>query len=120
MSPQFHRRDELPFKKLSTREPQPPARRLRIKSGCRLRHPINRRLTVFRKSILAIAAVASLGAAALAPTSASAHWYGYGYGNYYHYKPYHYGFYGPRFFYGPRYFYGGWKFGGWRRGYGYY
>jgi len=120
MSPQFHRRHELPFKKLSTRELQPPTRRLRISSGCRLRHLINRRLTVFRKSILALAAVAALGTAALAPTGADAHWNGYGYGKYYNYKPYHYGFYGPRFFYGPRYFYGGWNFGGWRRGYGYY
>ena len=35
---------------------------------------------MFRKTILALAATASLGAAALAPTAASAHyWHGHGY-----------------------------------------
>ena len=45
---------------------------------------------MFRKVTLAIAAIATIGAAALAPTAASAHWkgkgwgwgYGYGYGAY--------------------------------------
>jgi len=32
---------------------------------------------MFRKTVLALAACASLGAAALAPTAASAHWYGH-------------------------------------------
>jgi hypothetical protein len=35
---------------------------------------------MFRKSILAFAAVASLGAAALVPTAASAHWHGHFWG----------------------------------------
>jgi hypothetical protein len=68
---------------------------------------------MFRKSLLAMAAVAALGAGALAPTSASAHWNGW-----YGYKPYPYWrSYGPRYFHGgfyrPRYVYGGWKYGGW-------
>ena len=74
---------------------------------------------MFRKSVLALAAVAALGAAALTPTVAGAHWNGYGWYGHYHYKPYFHGFYGPRVFYGPRYFYGGyggWKYG-WMRGY---
>jgi len=120
MSPQFHRKHELPFKKLSTPKLQPAARRLRISNGCRVRHLINKEAYVFRKSILALAAVAALGTAALTPTAADAHWNGYGwYGHHYHYKPYHFGFYGPRYFHGPRYFFGGWKYG-WTRGYGYY
>jgi hypothetical protein len=52
---------------------------------------------MFRKSVLALAAVASLGAAALVPTAASAH--------YRHFHP-HFGFYAA-----PAYVYGGcvWK-----------
>jgi len=50
-------------------------------------------IIMFRKTILALAAVGSLGAAALASTPASAHWHG-GWG--------HYAF-GPRFFYRPAY-----------------
>jgi hypothetical protein len=74
---------------------------------------------MLRKSILAFAAVAALGTAALTPTAASATWYGHGYGygynNYYpgwswRYRPYYRSFYGPRFFYGGKNF--GWrKFG---------
>jgi len=71
---------------------------------------------MLRKSVLAFAAVAALGSAALTPTAASAHWYGggwYGYNAYYpgwnwRYRYPHWGFYGKRFFYG-----------GWKR-YGYY
>jgi hypothetical protein len=37
-----------------------------------------RRLHMLRKTILALATTATLGAAALAPTSASAHWAGGG------------------------------------------
>jgi len=75
---------------------------------------------MLRKSILAFAALAALGSAALTPTAASAHWYG---GGWYGYNTYHPGFawrYGHpyRGFYGSRVFYGG-KFGGWKR-FGYY
>jgi hypothetical protein len=74
---------------------------------------------MFRKSILALAAVSALGTAALIPTDADAHWSGrygwYGYAQYpafYGYRDFH----GPRFHgYGPRYFHGGWKYGGWRQ-----
>jgi len=78
-----------------------------------IRHDKENRM--LRKSILAFAAVAALGAAVLTPTAASAHWYGsgwYGY-NYHpgwswHYRHYPYrGFYGRRFFYGGKYV--GWK-----------
>jgi hypothetical protein len=55
-----------------------------------------RRQDMFRKTILAIAAIGSLGVAALAPTSASAHWHGGWYGG-------HHGFWGPRFYYRPAY-----------------
>jgi hypothetical protein len=73
---------------------------------------------MLRKSILAFAAVAALGTAALTPATASATWYGKGYGYGYGYKDYGWrypyrGSYGPRFFYGGKYF-GGRKFG-WRR-----
>ncbi len=66
---------------------------------------------MFRKSILAIAAVSALGTAALIPTGADAHWSGrYGwYGK--SYAPYP-AFYGYRSFYGPRYFHRGWNYGG--------
>ena len=37
---------------------------------------------MLRKSILALAAVATLGTAALAPTKADAHWYGHGWHGY--------------------------------------
>ena len=37
---------------------------------------------MLRKSILALAAVAALGTAALTPTTASAHWYGHGWYGY--------------------------------------
>ena len=59
---------------------------------------------MFRKSILAIAAVCALGTAALIPTAADAHWSGhYGwYGK--SYAPYPM-FYGYRYFHGPRYAY---------------
>jgi hypothetical protein len=48
---------------------------------------------MFRKTILALAAIGALGTAAMAPTSASAHWYGYGWKGY-HGK--HYGYWKPR------------------------
>jgi hypothetical protein len=66
---------------------------------------------MFRKSILAIAAVCALGTAALIPTAADAHWSGhYGwYGK--SYAPYPM-FYGYRYFHGPRYAY--LKYGAWR------
>ena len=65
---------------------------------------------MFRKSVLALAAVAALGTAALAPTGAQAYWGGYGwYGDSYYQPYYRWGF------YGPRHFHGGWKFGTWRR-----
>jgi hypothetical protein len=73
----------------------------------------NKEDRMFRKSTLALAAVAALGMAAFAPTPADASWRGYGwYGGYY--QPYPYGgFYRPRYaygFYGPRYHvYGGWR-----------
>src|SRR5688572_12047578 len=79
---------------------------------------------MFRKSILALAAISALGTAALVPTTADANRGGrYGwYGKHQHYAPYR-GFhgyrysYGPRFFgYGPRYFHRGWKHRGWRYG----
>lgn len=51
---------------------------------------------MIRKSMLALAAIATLGAAALAPTSASA--WGFG-----HHGWRHHGFYGGLGFYGTRY-----------------
>jgi hypothetical protein len=71
---------------------------------------------MFRKTILTLAASATLGLAALAPTTASADGYG-GYGYHYASYPYFHGykyfhkpwFFGPRFHYGFRF--GGWKFG---------
>ena len=53
---------------------------------------------MFRKTALALTTIATLGAAALVPTTASAGYYGYGYG------------------YGPRYY--GYCF--WKPFYGYY
>jgi hypothetical protein len=47
---------------------------------------------MLRKTILALAAVASIGAAALAPTAASAHWHGGGHFWGHSWGP-HYGFY---------------------------
>jgi hypothetical protein len=55
---------------------------------------------MIRKSILALAAIATLGAAALAPTSASAWGFKGGWGHY-HGWGHGYGFYGPG--YGVRY-----------------
>jgi len=52
---------------------------------------------MIRKTILALAAIAAVGGASLAPTVASAHYYGYGYGSYY--KPYYGHYYAPRYFY---------------------
>jgi len=51
---------------------------------------------MLRKTILALAATAALGAAALVPTAASAHWNG----------GWHHGFWGPRvgFYAGPAYY----------------
>ena len=76
---------------------------------------------MFRKTTLALAAIAALGTAALVPTSADAHWRGYGwYGKYY--QPYGYGHgYGSGWY--PRYGYGygyGYKRFGWKRSYGHY
>jgi hypothetical protein len=56
---------------------------------------------MFRKTILALAATATIGAAALTPTVASAHWYGRGYWGGYHYH-HHYGYFRPYRFYGHR------------------
>ena len=76
---------------------------------------------MFRRSLLALAAVAAVGTAALTPTTASATWYGKGfygsgygdgYGKGYGYGKYYGGGYGYRPFYGKRFgFYGGQKFG---------
>ena len=67
---------------------------------------------MFRKSILALAAVSALGTAALIPTGADAHWGGrYGwYGSYY--APYP-AFYGYRYAYWPRYVHRNWTHAGW-------
>ena len=48
---------------------------------------------MIRKTILALVALASIGGAAVVPTTASAHYYGYGY-----YNSYDYGYY-----YAPKY-----------------
>ncbi|MGM4905320.1 sulfur globule protein precursor [Tardiphaga sp. 866_E4_N2_1] len=63
---------------------------------------------MFRKIALTLAAAASLGAAALAPTSASA-WGGHGgwHGGGWHGGGWHRGWGGPRFVGGPVYGYGG-------------
>jgi hypothetical protein len=53
---------------------------------------------MIRKSMLALAAIATLGTVALAPTSASAWGYkgwGWGFGHHHHFHG-HYGFYAPR------------------------
>jgi hypothetical protein len=76
---------------------------------------------MLRKSILAFAAVAALGTAALTPTTASATWYGKGWYGYHDYHPgwswrYRHPYWG---FYKPRFFYGG-KYAGWRKYYKYY
>ena len=66
---------------------------------------------MIRKTVLAIATLATLGAAALAPTSASAGYYGHGY-----YKPYYgYSYYKP--YYGYKHYYGYKRYG--YRHYGY-
>jgi len=52
---------------------------------------------MFRKLILAAAATAAFGAAALAPTAASAHWHGH-WGHWYGHG---FGFYGPAYVGGP-------------------
>ena len=63
---------------------------------------------MFRKLALTVIAVASLGAAALVPTSASA-WGGHGgwHGGGWHHGGWHRGWGGPRFVAGPAYFGGG-------------
>jgi hypothetical protein len=110
MSPQFHRNDELSFKKPFKPKLKPPTRRLRISEWMSRWTSDTEEKQMFRKSVLALAAVAALGTAALAPTGAEAHWSGYGwYGNY-SYQPYFRGG-----FYGPHYFHGGWKYGTWRK-----
>jgi hypothetical protein len=59
--------------------------------------------TMFRKTVLAIAATAALGAAALAPTAASAGGY-YGHHNHHSYNSYnHYKSYSYRSHYAPAY-----------------
>lgn len=59
---------------------------------------------MIRKSMLALAAIATLGTAALAPTSASALTIklgsGWGWGHHHHHFGHGYGFYGPRYVYG--------------------
>ncbi len=47
---------------------------------------------MFRKTVLALTTIATLGAAALAPTAASAGYYGHGYGHGYGYKHRHYSY----------------------------
>jgi hypothetical protein len=56
---------------------------------------------MFRKTLIALAAMSTLGVAAIAPTAASAHWNGGWHGHFFH-GP----FFGPRFaFYaGPGYY----------------
>lgn len=54
---------------------------------------------MIRKTVLAVAAIATVGVAALAPTTASATYYGHGYGH-----RSHYGFYGHRNFYAHRHY----------------
>jgi hypothetical protein len=78
---------------------------------------------MLRKLTFALAAAATLGTAALAPTAANATWW-YGHGWHGGYKPYYsgwnYGYhpYGYKRFYGPRYSYGGYN--GWRHGWHHY
>jgi hypothetical protein len=74
---------------------------------------------MFRRSILALAAVSTLGAAAMIPSAADAHWSGrYGwYGKNYHYAPYS-GYYGYRYVH-PGWKHGGWRHYGWRKSYWY-
>lgn len=63
---------------------------------------------MIRKLCLAAVALASLGAAALAPTSASAGWHG-GYGGWHggwHGGGWHHGWSGPRFYVGAPAYYG--------------
>jgi hypothetical protein len=84
---------------------------------------------MFRKSMLAAAAVAAVGTAALAPSAASAHWHGW-HGTYSSYAHPYWGAYPPRpvysyrHFHGPRYRHGGWNgwpYASWRyRFYSYY
>jgi hypothetical protein len=74
---------------------------------CRMHTQRTGGMPMFRKTILALAATATIGAAALAPTSASA-WYGRGY-----YGGYHHHYYGG---YGRGY---GYRSYGYGRGYGY-
>jgi hypothetical protein len=57
---------------------------------------------MLRKLALTLVAAASLGATALAPTSASAHWHGGWHGG-----GWHHGWGGPRFFVGGPVYYGG-------------
>jgi hypothetical protein len=65
-------------------------------------------MMMFRKLALTVIAAASLGAAALTPTSASA-WGGHGgwHGGEWHGGGWHRGWGGPRFVVGPAYFGGG-------------
>jgi hypothetical protein len=71
-----------------------------------LNHGANRaepeETTMFRKLSLVAVAAASLGAAALAPTSASAAWGGHGW-----HGGWHHAWGGPRFFVGGPAYYGG-------------
>ena len=72
-------------------------------------------MNAFKKTLVAIAAAATLGATGLAATQASANDYGYGYGGYggygYSYPSYGYGYGYPSYSYGygyPSYGYGVW------------
>jgi hypothetical protein len=72
-------------------------------SGSETRFPLTQETTMFRKTILAVAATAALGAAALAPTAASAGGY-YGHHNHHSYNSYnHYKSYSYRSHYAPAY-----------------
>jgi|ERR1700674_4614207 hypothetical protein len=79
--------------------------------------PNPKETTMLRKLSLVAVAAASLGVAALAPTSASAHWHGGWGGGGWHGGWHHggWGWGGPRFFVGGPAYYGGGYYGG---GYG--
>jgi hypothetical protein len=125
----FRHRHEAPFKTLFGRQPKPSRCRtyqfagLINLDGRRHDVPLTRRSMMLRKLTFALAAAATLGTAALAPTAANATWW-YGHGWHGGYKPYYsgwnYGYhpYGYKRFYGPRYSYGGYN--GWRYGWHHY
>ena len=64
---------------------------------------------MFRKTALALATVATLGATALAPTTASAGYYGHGYKHHHFFKHGHFGYGYGHCFWKPFYGYYGYK-----------